>query len=171
VGKAQAQVQLADDVSWRTKFLEALLSSEGDAEKAASEAGVTEVVARIAKDREPDFARDWEEIAEVIRQKRADEIERALYDRATGGAQRGRGFDVQAGLILLRGYRPERFAEDLRKKGPSEIQGVTDLFRAIGEYEKAHGALPPPDRPRLPAAPDSPTVAELVLGAAQEPEN
>jgi hypothetical protein len=143
-------VRLVDDPTWRTKFLESLLVFEGDVKKAATQAGIAPVIAYTARHRDPDFAQDWEDVSEVLRIKKADGIEEALYDRAVNGSKktfydRATGnitaeekvFDTPAAVVLLKGYRPDRFVEDRSKRGPSDVESIADMFRALAEERKA----------------------------------
>lgn len=171
VAKKEKYLSPADDITWRPKFLQSLLQFEGDVEKACTQAGVAKIFAYMARHRDPDFWQDWEDVSEVIRQKRADELEEAFHERAVKGSKKKtfdrvtgnltgveQVFDTPAGITLLKGYRPEKFVEDPRKNQPSEIQSVTELIRAINEAGLPLGTKKP--APALPEA--RPTVIEIM---------
>ena len=177
VAKKEKYLSPADDITWRPKFLQSLLQFEGDVEKACTQAGVAKIFAYMARHRDPDFWQDWEDVSEVIRQKRADELEEAFHERAVKGSKKKtfdrvtgavigeeRIFDTPAGITLLKGYRPEKFVEDPRRTSGNEIQSVTELVRAIAAA--GHNLAKAPEPPALPAA-GRPTVTEIVARASR----
>ena len=163
---------LCDDPSWRTKFLQTLLETEGDVTKAAAAAGIAPIVAYQAKRRDPDFELDWIEIRELVEERRADAIEASVAERAVTGSPRTRydrdgnvveestDHDTPAALGLLKAYRPERF-RDKPEPGnrPGGFTTLVEVFSAWAEMrEKRAAAL----APALPSAPPIETAPLIV---------
>jgi hypothetical protein len=164
---------LRRDIRWRPKFLQRLLDTEGDVQKAASAAGIKPVHAYLARADDPDFELDWDNIRRVIDEIRADQIEAATAERAVTGSpytkygtkgdvvETGTIPDTTAAVTMLKAYRPARFQEKRDPTAGETIQSFTDMVRALGEERRARAALGPApvtaeaviDTPALPAAP------------------
>lgn len=146
----QTVVQASTDVRWRPKFLQTLLETEGDVDRAANAAGILPAVAYEARINDGDFAQSWEEIRYAIEERRSDQIEKAFFERTVKGTPRTRydkdgnlleetqDFDTPAGVTLLKGYRPTKFRERVEHLGQkNEVTTVAELFRALADEQRA----------------------------------
>lgn len=161
--------KLCDDVRWRTKFLQVLLDSGGDVEKASVAAGVPPIVAYQAKFRDPDFEQDWLDIRGLIEDRRSDLIEASVTERAINGSPRrkfdrdgnlieeGTDHDTPAALGLLKAYRPLKFREKPPESVGDGIRSLSDLYRAMAEVQ-AERALRAPLQALLEPATPGPIV-------------
>jgi hypothetical protein len=132
------------DIQW-DRFIE-VMEQSGSPTLAAKNANISRKAAYDRRDRDPEFARRWEEAL----QAGYDVVELALRQRAVegyeepvfhGGQQVGvvRRFSDSNGQFLLRGYRPERFRDRL------EVSGQIDIASAI--LQRRQRALLPTDAP------------------------
>lgn len=143
-------IQRSEDVRWRPKFLQTLLETEGDVDRAANAAGILPAVAYEARLNDPDFEQSWEEMRRAVEERRSDKLEKAFYDRAVEGSPRNRydkdgnlleesrDYDTPAGVTLLKGYRPTKFRERVEHLGQkNEVTSVAELFRALADEQRA----------------------------------
>jgi hypothetical protein len=152
-------IPVSADVRWRTKFLQTLLETEGDVDKAANAAGIAPIIAYQAARKDPDFAEDWDQIRAVVKERRSDTIEASMAARAAEGTpyrrydrdgnllEEAREFDTLAGVTILKAYRPKDFRDKPEPGALEGIRTVSDLFRAVAEAERARGGkmlLPEP---------------------------
>lgn len=78
--------------------------------KAAQLAGLSRSQVVKWREEDPEFARQWDDIM----QTHLDELEREMYERA----RRKEKPDTIAGIFLLKGHRPEKFADRIQHTGP-----------------------------------------------------
>jgi hypothetical protein len=157
--------QLCDNVLWRPKFLQTLLETGGDVQKASVSAGIHSTVAYQAKFRDPDFEQDWLNVRSQIEDSRSDLIEASVTERAIHGSPRrkfdrdgnlieeGTDHDTPAALGLLKAYRPAKFREKPPESLGDGIRSLSDLYRALSEIQAERAlrvslhALPEPSGP------------------------
>lgn len=156
--RAKGPVTLADDVRWRTKFLGVLLETEGDVGKAANAAGIPPVIAYQAKSRDADFEQDWLNIRGLVEERRSDQIEASVTERAINGSPRrkydrdgnlveeGTDHDTPAALGLLKAYRPLKFREKPPESAGDGIRTLSDLYRLMADVQAARALATLPDR-------------------------
>lgn len=148
--QANSIVSASTDVRWRPKFLQILLQTEGDVDKAANAAGILPATAYAARVDDDDFFQSWEEIRRAIEERRSDQIEKAFYERTVNGIQNNRfdkegnlveetkDYDTPAGVTLLKGYRPGKFRERVEHIGQkNDVTSVAELFRALADEQRA----------------------------------
>lgn len=148
---------LPSDPRWRPKFLDVLLKTDGDVAAAANAAGILPVIAYQAAYKDPDFAQDWDEVRQMIREKRSDAIEESMTKAAT----RIEEPDTRAGKLLLQGYRPTTFRDPIKDAAKDAIRSVADLFRVMEQRDQAaRRALPPVTIERIDTPPSIDVVPE-----------
>jgi hypothetical protein len=155
---AKSPRQLCNDVRWRSKFLQTLLETEGDVQKASAAAGVPSMVAYQAKLRDPDFEQDWLNIRDLVEERRSDLIEASVTERAINGSPRrkfdrdgnlveeGTDHDTPAALGLLKAYRPLKFREKPPESAGDGVRTLSDLYRLMADVQAARALATLPDR-------------------------